>query len=98
MIFFHIKKRDQLYGKCLTTDATLFIIPQIYLQLITYRIMNSFLEIANIESKEQKDISNSCLKCVDLTAKMSKVNNLKVICNFGFKIFMNRVYFLIFSV
>lgn len=36
--------------------------------------MCSFPEITKIESKEQKEISNSCLKCVDLTAKLAKVN------------------------
>lgn len=33
-----------------------------------------FPEIFSIELKEQKDLSNSCLKCIDLTTKLAKVN------------------------
>lgn len=44
----------------------------------------SHSEISNIGSKEQKDLSNSCRKCIDLASEIAKVsfNRFKVICSF----------------
>lgn len=32
------------------------------------------IEISHIGSKEQKDISNSCRKCIDLASEIAKVS------------------------